>query len=72
MENQILALIMYCLPAVVTGVIAYLFFRAHTDNENQRRDFILKEVAQKEVFPTRLQAYERLTLFLKESLLITY
>ena len=65
MENQILALIMYCLPAVVTGVIAYLFFKGYTHNENKRRDFILNEFAQKEGFLTRLQAYERLTLFLE-------
>ena len=46
MENQILALIMYCLPAVVTGVIACLFFKGYTHNENKRRDFILNEFAQ--------------------------
>ena len=42
-----------------------MFFREHTDNENNRRNFILKESIQKESLPIRLQAYERLTLFLE-------
>jgi hypothetical protein len=65
MGEQILALMVYCIPALVTGVIAFLFFREHTDNENNRRNFILKESIQKESLPIRLQAYERLTLFLE-------
>ena len=66
MGEQILGLMVYCIPALVTGVIAFLFFREHTDNENNRRNFILKESIQKESLPIRLQAYERLTLFLEQ------
>ena len=65
MGEQILGLMVYCIPALVTGVIAFLFFREHTNNENNRRNFILKESIQKESLPIRLQAYERLTLFLE-------
>lgn len=65
MGEQIIGLMVYCIPALVTGVIAFLFFREHTDNENNRRNFILKESIQKESLPIRLQAYERLTLFLE-------
>lgn len=65
MGEQILGLMVYCIPALVTGVIAFLFFREHTDNDNNRRNFILKESIQKESLPIRLQAYERLTLFLE-------
>ena len=65
MGEQILGLMVYCIPALVTGVIAFLFFREHTDNENNRRNFILKESIQKESLPIRLHAYERLTLFLE-------
>jgi hypothetical protein len=65
MGEQILGLMVYCIPALVTGVIAFLFFREHTENENNRRNFILKESIQKESLPIRLQAYERLTLFLE-------
>jgi len=65
MGDQILGLLIYCIPALVTGAIAFLFFREHTDNDNNRRNFILKESLQKESFTVRLQAYERLALFLE-------
>ena len=29
MGDQILGLMVYCIPALVTGVIAFLFFREH-------------------------------------------
>jgi len=65
MEKEFLGLLVYCIPALVTGAIAFLFFREHTDNENNRRNFILKEQHRKEVLPIKLQAYERLALLLE-------
>ena len=65
MGDQISGLLIYCIPALVTGAIAFLFFREHTDNDNNRRNFILKESLQKESLTVRLQAYERLALFLE-------
>ena len=65
MEQQLLNLLMYIIPALVTGAIAYLFFKEHVENENNRRTFLMHKELQKESFPLRLQAYERLTLFLE-------
>ncbi|WP_452220969.1 DUF7935 family protein [Lacinutrix salivirga] len=65
MEQQLVNLLMYIIPALITGAIAYLFFREHTENENNRRTFLMHKELQKEAFPLRLQAYERLTLFLE-------
>ncbi|MCB0398679.1 MAG: hypothetical protein KDD26_03475 [Winogradskyella sp.] len=65
MEQQLLNLLMYTIPTLVTGAIAYLFFREHIDNENNRRHFIIKRDLQKESYPLRLQAYERMSLFLE-------
>lgn len=65
MEQQLLNLLMYTIPALVTGAIAYLFFREHVDNENNRRNFLITKDLQKEAFPIRLQAYERMSLFLE-------
>ena len=65
MEQQLINLLMYTVPALVTGAIAYLFFREHVENENNRRNFLITKDLQKEAFPIRLQAYERLTLFLE-------
>jgi hypothetical protein len=55
----------YLLPAIVVGLIAYLFFKGHTANEEGRRRYLIQKEAQKQALPLRLQAYERLTLFLE-------
>jgi hypothetical protein len=55
----------FLLPAVVTGVVAFYFFRLHTKNEEGRRRYLLHKDSQKNTLPIRLQAYERLALFLE-------
>lgn len=63
--DQIFQLFAYLLPAVVTGVVAFYFFRMHTNNEEGRRRFLLHKDSQKNAMPIRLQAYERMALFLE-------
>ncbi|RDY61442.1 hypothetical protein [Flagellimonas nanhaiensis] len=63
--DDILQLFAYLLPAVVTGAVAFYFFRLHTRNEDGRRRFLLHKESQKDTLPVRLQAYERMTLFLE-------
>src|SRR5699024_1742856 len=55
----------YFLPAIVVGAIAYYFFKAHNQDEENRRMFLLQKETINEVLPLRLQAYERMTLFLE-------
>lgn len=64
-EDSILQMLFYLLPAVVVGVIAFYFFSLHTRNEEHRRRFLLHKEAQKHALPLRLQAYERMALFLE-------
>ena len=63
--DDILQLFAFLLPAVVTGAVAFYFFRLHTRNEEGRRRFLLHKDSQKETLPIRLQAYERMALFLE-------
>jgi len=63
--SRILELLFYTLPALITGVVAYYFFNMHTKNEDGRRRYLLHKEAQKTALPLRLQAYERLVLFLE-------
>jgi hypothetical protein len=58
-------LLAYTLPALIIGIIAYYFFNAHLKNEEGRRRFLLQKELQKESLPLRLQAYERMVLFLE-------
>ncbi|WP_282135931.1 hypothetical protein [Seonamhaeicola maritimus] len=63
--EQILGLFLYAVPALITGIIAYYFFKEHTKNEDGRRRFLLKKDLQVDALPIRLQAYERMALFLE-------
>ncbi len=63
--SKIIELLFYTLPALITGGVAYYFFQMFVDNEENRRRFLLLKENQKDALPLRLQAYERLTLFLE-------
>ena len=63
--QRIIDLFLFAIPSLITGLIAYYFFKEHTKNEDGRRRFLLKKDIQVSTMPTRLQAYERLTLFLE-------
>jgi hypothetical protein len=63
--DDIFQLFAFLLPAVVTGAVAFYFFRLHTNNEEGRRRYLLHKESQKNSLPIRLQAYERMALFLE-------
>ena len=63
--ENILQLFGFLLPAVVTGVVAFYFFKMHTKNEEGRRRYLLHKNTAKDTLPIRLQAYERMALFLE-------
>ncbi|UYW01873.1 hypothetical protein K5I29_02845 [Flavobacterium agricola] len=65
--SKIIEIIMYCLPALLTGGVAYYFFKMHVDNEENRRRYHLLKSTQKDVLPLKLQAYERMTIFLERT-----
>lgn len=63
--SKIFEILAYCLPALITGGIAYYIFNLHIKNEDNRRNFLLHKENQKQALPLRLQAYERMALFLE-------
>ena len=63
--DRIIDLFLFAIPSLITGLIAYYFFKEHTKNEDGRRRYLLKKDLQINALPTRLQAYERLSLFLE-------
>lgn len=63
--EKIFEVFLYAVPALITGMIAYYFFKAHTKNEDGRRRFLLHKDLQTSSLPIRLQAYERMVLFLE-------
>lgn len=63
--SKAIELLFMCIPAIVVGVLAYFLFKDFLKNEDKRRRFLLIKDIQKDILPMRLQAYERMTLFLE-------
>lgn len=64
-ETEILDLLYSILPAIIVGLVSFYFFRTYSENEENRRRFMILRENQKTSLPIRLQAYERLALFLE-------
>jgi hypothetical protein len=65
METKILEILAYIIPSIITGAVAYYFFDLHTKNEENRRRYLLLKETQKDALPMRLQAYERMALYME-------
>ncbi|MBW2961330.1 hypothetical protein [Mesonia aestuariivivens] len=64
-DINFLQLFFNLLPALIIGLISYYFYSSYMTNENNRRIFELKRENSKNALPQRLQALERMTLFLE-------
>ncbi|HSI71116.1 MAG TPA: hypothetical protein VK941_12850 [Gillisia sp.] len=64
-NESFLQLFFYLLPAVIVGLVSYYFFKMHIANEDKRRRFLIRQENQKTALPLKLQAYERMALFLE-------
>jgi len=63
--SKFFEILIYTIPTIITGAIALYFFKLHTSNEENRRNFLLRKEKQNIALPLQLQAYERLALFLE-------
>lgn len=63
--DRIVDLFMFMIPSLIVGILAYYFFKEHTKNEDGRRRYLLKKDLQVSALPLRLQAYERMALYLE-------
>ncbi len=63
--DQIIEGLKYALPAAVTGYVTYYFLDRFFRNEEKKQILQAKKELQKFSLPIRLQAYERLALFLE-------
>ena len=63
--SKIIELLSYTIPSLITGLVAYYFFLNHTKSEERKIKLEILKENQKHSLPIRLQAYERMTLFLE-------
>ncbi|TDE05534.1 DUF7935 family protein [Flavobacterium hiemivividum] len=61
----IVEIIAYTLPSLITGGVAYFLFNSHFKDQQNTRRWLLQKDNQASTLPVRLQAYERMTLFME-------
>lgn len=64
-STRIIELVSYTLPTLIMAFVAYSFFELYTKNENSKRKYLLLKDNSPDTLSVRLQAYERMTLFLE-------
>lgn len=64
-STRIIELVSYSLPTIIMAFVAYSFFDLYTKNENAKRNYLLQKETKPDSLSLRLQAYERMTLFLE-------
>ena len=63
--SKIIELLAYTIPSLITGGVAYYLFQAHFNDQQNTRKWLLQKETNKEALPLRLQAYERMTLYME-------
>ncbi len=65
MTDKIIEIISYTIPSIITGLVAYYFFLRLVRSEDNKNKIELFKEDKKLTLPIRLQAYERMTLFME-------
>lgn len=63
--NELIEILKYTVPSLITGAVAAYFLKQMIANENSKRKFEAFKEKKQQSLPIRLQAYERMTLFLE-------
>ncbi|RBN51525.1 DUF7935 family protein [Flavobacterium psychrolimnae] len=64
-STKIIEILAYTIPSLITGGVAYHLFNSYFKDQQNTRRWLLQKDAQKEALPLRLQAYERMVLFME-------
>jgi hypothetical protein len=62
---KIIELLAYTIPSLITGGVAYFLFDLHFKDQQNTRRWLIQKETKSTTLPLRLQAYERMTLFLE-------
>ncbi len=62
-----LEILKYIIPSIITFAAAYLVMQKFMDSEQRKAMLMFRKESQKEILPTRLQAFERIIIFLERT-----
>ena len=63
--ESLLEVLKYVLPSLVVFATAYLVIKSFLDDQLKKKELEIKAIRKQELSPLRLQAYERIVLFLE-------
>ena len=63
--SEALVIVVAVVPSLIIAVTAYFIVRYFIENEQKKRILELKYTAKAQILPMRLQAYERMAMFLE-------
>jgi hypothetical protein len=63
--DKFIEVLLYAVPSLITGGVAYYLFDSYFKDQQHTRRWLSQKENQKQALPLRLQAYERLALFLE-------
>lgn len=63
--QKLVEILLYILPAIIVAGVSYNIIKTFFDNEEKKRFFDLQKDIKRDVLPIKLQAYERMVLFLE-------
>ncbi len=63
--ETLLEVLKYVLPSLVVFITAYLVIKSFFENQTRLKELEIKSIQKKDLTPLRLQAYERIILFLE-------
>ncbi len=64
-STKIIEILAYTLPSLITGGVAYFLFNSYFKDQQNTRRWLLQKDNRKDTLPLRLQAFERMTLFME-------
>ena len=64
-STKIIEILAYTIPSIVTGGVAYYLFNSYFKDQQNTRRWLMQKESRKEALPLRLQAYERMTLYME-------
>ena len=64
-STKIIEILAYTIPSLITGGVAYFLFDSYFKDQQNTRRWLLQKDNRKDTLPQRLQAYERMTLFME-------
>lgn len=63
--TKLIEILAYTFPSLITGGVAYYLFDSYFKDQQNTRKWLLQKDNRKDTLPMRLQAYERMTLFVE-------